>query len=434
MASNSNYHETPLPIRQLAILAVIALAEQTAFNSISPYLPEMTASFPEVKDGQEGLYVGLIASAFALAQFTTNFFWGWLSDQIGRKPVIICGTILTMGCFLAFGFCKQLWQAILVQVILGLVNGNQALVSTCLGEVTDRSNQSKAFTYLPVIYGIGAVTGPAIGGLLVLKNNPFRNGEPNPYPYALPNLFSAVVLLIDTILIMIFLEETLDDAKDLPPLGERVSTFFTWLWQFMSASSKPTYLRRLVTRNKSTNNENEDQQASSTPPTLLPTISSPSVSNKDVLTKDTILLLAGFLVFQLSNVAYGSLYPIFCEGNPPTGRGLSPKDIGLSMAFAGIVTIVFQIFFYGRLRENLGNRASFRISHGLFIISFLIMPFVGYPNKTGFGQGPVAVWIELGVSLILKTVATVGGLTSALLMVNWVTIIYQKKAVTDHII
>jgi MFS family permease len=68
------------------VLAVIALAEQTALNSISPYLPEMTKSFSAVKAGQTGLYVGLIASSFALAQFTTNFFWGWLSDKIGRKP------------------------------------------------------------------------------------------------------------------------------------------------------------------------------------------------------------------------------------------------------------------------------------------------------------------------------------------------------------
>src|SRR2546421_3839640 len=99
---DSSHHngESPLPKRQLAILAVIALAEQTALNSISPYLPERTADFPGVDPDRVGLYVGLIASAFALAQFTTNFFWGWLSDRIGRKPVILLGTISTAICFL----------------------------------------------------------------------------------------------------------------------------------------------------------------------------------------------------------------------------------------------------------------------------------------------------------------------------------------------
>jgi MFS family permease len=413
---NGGRDETPLPFRQLLILAVIALSEQTAFNSISPYLPEMTASFPEVKVGQEGFYVGLIASTFALAQFVTNFFWGWLSDRIGRKPVIICGTLLSMLCFLGFGFSRHLWQAILAQVLLGLVNGNQGLVSTCLGEVTDRSNQSKAFTYLPVIYGIGAITGPMLGGLLVLRENPFAKGQPNPFPYALPNVIAALVLLVDAILIMVFLEETLDDARSWPSIGDRVSTFFTWLWQFASASNHPTYLRRMLNRNKSSTNANAEQQSG--PPPLFPVLNEPLLSHKDVFTRDTVLLLASFLIFQLSNVAYSSLYPIFGEAALPTGRALSPKDIGLSMAFAGIVTIVFQIFFYGNLRDRFGNRASFRLSHVLFFIAFAIMPFVGYTHEKGVGQGPAWVWAELGVSLVLKTIATVGGLTSALLMVS----------------
>ncbi|KAK3099079.1 hypothetical protein LTR53_019118, partial [Teratosphaeriaceae sp. CCFEE 6253] len=54
-ASKGNHEETPLPKGQLAVLAIIALAEQTALNSISPYIPEMAASFPEVGDGQVGL-------------------------------------------------------------------------------------------------------------------------------------------------------------------------------------------------------------------------------------------------------------------------------------------------------------------------------------------------------------------------------------------
>lgn len=167
---------SPLPVRQLFVLAVIALAEQTSLNSISPYLPAMTAQFPDVVDKSKvGLYVGIIASSFALAQvsystrhflprsatdvlaqFTTNLAWGWLSDKIGRKPVILVGTLLTAASFVAFGFCKTLWQAIVVQLCMGLVNGNQGIVSTVLGEITDRTNQSKAFTYLPVVYGRSA--------------------------------------------------------------------------------------------------------------------------------------------------------------------------------------------------------------------------------------------------------------------------------------
>jgi MFS family permease len=424
-------HDTPLPKRQMAMLAFIALSEQTALNSISPYLPEMASTFPEVDVGQVGVYVGTIASAFALAQFCTNFFWGWLSDKIGRKPVILTGTILTAACFVAFGFCRTLWQAIIVQALMGLVNGNQGVVSTCLGEITDRSNQSKAFTYLPVLYGIGGITGPIVGGLLVSKVNPFDRSKPNPYPYLLPNLVSAVVLMIDLILTMIFLEESLEEARELPPLGKRVRHLFSWIWQFTS-SSRPTYLRQLQTSPRQSqvdgvlddDEDDEDEDSDSTTPDrpmLFPHHDHEELTRKEIFKRDTILLLLTYLIFQLSNISFNSLYPIFAQAAPPTGRNLNPEEIGLSLAFAGVVTILFQIGIFGALREKMGNKSTYRVGLFGFVLSFMMMPWVGYKDGNGgsaISHGMVWLWIELGFVLLVKTVAAVGGLTSALLLVG----------------
>lgn len=76
---------TPIPIQQMSVLAFIALCEQTALNSISPYLPAMAASFPEVESHEVGIYVGTIASAFALAQFSTNFFGVGYRTELGES-------------------------------------------------------------------------------------------------------------------------------------------------------------------------------------------------------------------------------------------------------------------------------------------------------------------------------------------------------------
>ena len=427
-SSVSNHIESPLPKKQLVILAIISLCEQTALNSISPYLPQMASTFPEVDPRQVGVYVGTIASSFALAQFLTNFFWGWLSDRIGRKPVILMGTLFTAICFVAFGFCRTLWQAVLVQVLMGLVNGNQGVVSTCLGEITDRSNQSKAFTYLPVIYGLGGITGPVVGGLLVSKHGR------SPYPYLPPNLVSAAVLMIDLILAMIFLEESLEEARDLAPLGRRVGNMFTWAWQFAS-STRPSYLRVRDDHSKGTshvhgdaamNEEGEDEtnsdaESQNSMPTLLPHHTT-NLTRSQVFSRDTILLLSTYLIFQLSNISYNSLYPIFAQAEPPTGRDLSPQEIGLSLAFAGIVTIIFQVGIFGKLREKMGNKATYRVCIAGFVLAFLMTPWVGYKRgsdgKGGISHGKIWLWVELGFVLLVKTVAAVGGLTSALLLVG----------------
>ncbi|KAB8337172.1 hypothetical protein FH972_021476 [Carpinus fangiana] len=418
--SSEPHQESPLPTRQLFVLAVIALAEQTALNSISPYLPDMASTFPEVKQDEVGVYVGLIASSFAMAQFATNYFWGWLSDRIGRKPVILTGTILTAACFVAFGFCKTLWQAILVQALMGFVNGNQGVVSTCLGEITDRSNQSKAFIYLPVVYGLGGITGPIVGGLLV------RGQSGAKYPYLLPNLVSAVVLTLDFIITLFYLEESMEEARELPPLRKRMSNLFAWLWQFTGSSQRPTYTRPTSSGHVGSSGPGEDEayvsddDSNDSEAELITSSGNGGLRARDVLNRDVILILVTYFIFQLSNIAYNSLYPIFAQAPPPTGRSLSPKEIGVSLAFAGGITIAFQIGIFGRLRGSIGNRTTYRAGLAGFVIAFVLMPWVGYSdtNDKAVTAGKVWLWIELGAVLIIKTVAAVGGLTSALLLIT----------------
>ncbi|OKL62718.1 hypothetical protein UA08_01366 [Talaromyces atroroseus] len=426
--SSSGY--TKLPKKQMAVLAMIALAEQTALNSISPYLPDMTSRFPEVHGKNVGVYVGLIASAFALAQFVTNYFWGWLSDRVGRKPVILFGTFCTAICFLLFGFCTKLWQAILVQALMGMLNGNAGLVSTCLGEITNRSNQSRAFTYLPVLYGIGGITGPVLGGSLIFNTNPFDKSQPNPYPYVFPNLFSAIILAIDFVLVIFLLEESLEEAENLPNISARFKELFTWLWQFTTsrrptylraARSGPVYYRAAPRRARSASDSTQESDLDSASDTDDDLEHSPELTREEIYNRDTILLLVTYLIFALVNVSFNALYPIFAQSPEPTGRDLTPQDIGFSLGFSGVVTIIFQICVFGKLRDKMGNKWSYRAGLLGFVISFMLMPLIGYKGsdeKGHLSKKSALLAFELCFVLLVKTVAAVGGLTSALLLVT----------------
>lgn len=424
--------ESPLPTRQLVVLAIIALAEQTALNSIAPYLPQMVESFPSTDPSRIGLYTGAIASSFAFAQFLTGYFWGWLSDRIGRKPVILLGTMLTAIFFLMFGFCSHLWQAVVVQALMGLMNGNQGVVSTCLGEITDRTNQSRAFVWLPVVYGIGGITGPALGGLLVLDHVPFSD-RPNPYPYLLPNIFAAGVLAVDFVAAAFFLEESLEGAQVLPPLKTRVRSLFVWVWQFAAGAVRPTYTRRgrhTVTQHADGSVEyDDDSDTSSIVSERSSLLSLPDVlahnaaelTAKNVLNRNTLLLLGTYLVFQLSNISFNTLYPIFAYASPPLGRAITSRDIGLSLSLAGLATIIFQVFIFGSLKEKLGNKITYRIGLGMFTLTMFLTPFVSRrddPPLFGMWSGAAWMWIELGFVLLVKTVASVAGLTAVLLLIT----------------
>ncbi|KAL7970779.1 major facilitator superfamily domain-containing protein [Trichoderma sp. SZMC 28014] len=431
--SSSADDQTPLPIRQLLLLAFLSLAEQTALNSIGPYLPEMVASMPGIPADEIGLYVGLLASAFALAQLSTNFLWGYTSDIVGRKPVLLAGTFSLMCCFCAFGFCKQYWQMILVHALMGLLNGNAACVPTVLGEVTDRSNQSRAFTYLPIIYSLGGLTGPALGGIMVGRVS-------KDFPYLGPSVLSAAVLAAAVIVVGIWFEETLEDVDQDPwkptwttRMSARISDLFSrtkprresWSTRWprpRAASQTQPLLSPSSDEAGSDDNDGptEDEEA-------LEASKPPGHSHKqptpwrELLNRTTMTLLVTYLIFQLANISFNSLYPIFASSPSPAGRDLSPSKIGISLSFAGLTTIVFQAFLFQPLKSRFGNLGTYRFALLGLAIAMIAIPWVGYVDDEplfGIGTGTMWLYIELGAVLILKTICAVGGLSCVMLLIT----------------
>jgi MFS family permease len=400
----------------------------------------MVASFEKIPDGHEGLYVGLLASAFALAQLATNLLWGYLSDRVGRKPTMLLGTSLLMICFVFFGFCTTYAQLIVVHIAMGLLNGNAAIVPTCLGEITDRTNQSSAFTWLPVIYSLGSITGPALGGLLVGAADGAK------YPFLAPNIVDAALLLASVLVLAVWYEETLDHVNHTV-----TGPALVWLTRVrdwcLARSGTPERGSRGKGRQMPvqpcrdgadghSNSENEASDLSEDEQQgLLDSAGSVGEEDEDgkkvpggqhsvfheLRNRNTLAVLGTYLVFQLANISFNSLYPIFVSSPPPTGRDLGPGTIGVSLSLAGLATILFQLSVFQKVKGRMGNLGTYRYSLLGMAISMALMPWIGYldgkPNL-GLGTGKAWLYSELGVILVLKNICAVGGLSSVMLLVS----------------
>jgi len=416
-SSGSDSEQSPLPIRQLLLLAILSLAEQTALNSIGPYIYYLVQSFPEIPPDQVGLYVGILASAFALAQLSTNLLWGYLSDKLGRKPILLVGTAFLTVCFGFFGFCRSYWQVVLCHALMGFLNGNAAVVPTVLGELTDRSNQSAAFTWLPVMYSLGSITGPALGGLLVGKLG-------DRYPYLAPNLVSAVLLAISVAVVGVWFDETHEDVAelswDMEGIRRRLQMFREKPKETSDSSTENLLGAPTPSPSRGTQEEEENPFFHGT--AECPAEPEPVGSAwRELLNRTTVILLVTYLVFQLSNISFNSLYPVFAAAKPPMGRGLDPDFIGLSLSFAGLATIVFQAFLFQPLKSRVGNMGSYRYSLLGIAICMGLVPWVGYQDSRpafGFGTGKGWLYAELGLVLIVKNICAVGGLSSVMLLVS----------------
>jgi len=141
------------------ILCMMQFVESLAANSLFSYLGYMVLDFKVVEDEREvGYYTGLIGSSFFLCQFLSGYFWGILSDKVGRRPVLLLGMFGTAVSTVLFGFSKTVVWAVITRSCSGILNGNAGVLKTYLAEITDSTNQSAAFSFYGLAWGLGSVS------------------------------------------------------------------------------------------------------------------------------------------------------------------------------------------------------------------------------------------------------------------------------------
>lgn len=109
-----------------------------------------------------------VFSAYLLMNAITVLIYGKLSDLFGRKPVLLFGiTVFLIGSILC-GFADSMNALIIYRLIQGFGAGAvMPIATTIVGDIYTAEERPKVQGYLSSVWGISAVTGPAVGGLLV---------------------------------------------------------------------------------------------------------------------------------------------------------------------------------------------------------------------------------------------------------------------------
>jgi MFS family permease len=177
-----------------------------------PYLGYMVVDFGLVDSpDQAGQYAGYIASMFTLGQLLTGIFWGEMSDRIGRRKVICFGLFATMIISPLFGLAQNIWQAMAVRFVLGLLNGNSAAGKAYIGEAVTKETEDLGFSIVAICWSFGNMVAASLGGFLcrpAIQYPDFARGTIlERYPYLLPNLASSLFAGIGFCITVFFLPE-----------------------------------------------------------------------------------------------------------------------------------------------------------------------------------------------------------------------------------
>jgi EmrB/QacA subfamily drug resistance transporter len=110
-----------------------------------------------------------VFSAYLLMQAVTILIYGKLSDLYGRKPIFTVGIVLFLIGSIACGLAESMKMLILFRLLQGLGAGAvMPIATTIVGDMYTLEERAKIQGYLASVWGISAITGPALGGFIVL--------------------------------------------------------------------------------------------------------------------------------------------------------------------------------------------------------------------------------------------------------------------------
>jgi MFS family permease len=183
---------------------------------------------------------------------------------------------------------------------------------------------------MPLIYNVGSVIGPAMGGAL---SNPYnrKRGDPSDgpllwrFPYALPNIAAAAFFLFGITTGILFLEETLASKKHQPDrgliLGKKLIALTNGIVHkiisailrcFGKKQSAPPATPESYTPVPS------DEETLVASKAVQPTEKDESPSYSEVLGKQTVISLINYWMLAMHNTAYDQIIAVYMH-HPRSG-------------------------------------------------------------------------------------------------------------------
>ncbi|MDZ7849967.1 MAG: MFS transporter [Halodesulfurarchaeum sp.] len=147
--------------RPLVIVLLVVFVDLVGFGILIPIIPLYAAAF-----GASEFVVGVLLASYSITQFVFAPILGRLSDERGRRPVLLLSLAGSVIAWTLFGLAQALWVLFLARFLAGAMGGNIAAAQAYIADVTTEANRAKGLGLIGAAFGLGFVFGPAIGGLV----------------------------------------------------------------------------------------------------------------------------------------------------------------------------------------------------------------------------------------------------------------------------
>jgi MFS family permease len=147
-------------LKQLWVLMAIVFVDMIGFLLVTPLLP-----FYATRLGARPLVVGMILSAFSLAQLLSAPYWGRFSDRYGRRPALLVGLAFSAVAFALFGLASSILLLFAFRLLQGAGGGTTGVVQAYVSDAVPPEKRAEALGWISAATNAGVMIGPALGSL-----------------------------------------------------------------------------------------------------------------------------------------------------------------------------------------------------------------------------------------------------------------------------
>ncbi len=150
----------------LGFILVTVLIDVIGVGIIIPIIPDLLAELGIEDAGRASFTGGLLIFSYAAMQFVCAPILGGLSDQYGRRSVILISLIGLTTDYLLTAFAPTIAWLFLGRIIAGIGGASYTTATAYIADISTPEKRAQNFGMVGAAFGVGFVIGPIVGGVL----------------------------------------------------------------------------------------------------------------------------------------------------------------------------------------------------------------------------------------------------------------------------